>query len=226
VTLPNGGKGKKATCLDYTKDAEIFDKTSAQISNLVYKCWFSRYPCCRHMIYDNRSEFKLHFSALCKTYGVKCKPTSIKNRQANAILERIHAVFTNMLRTAKLDVAELVNANDIDIFLADAAWAIHSTHHTVLKSSPGAVIFGQDMLFDILFIADWKKIGEYRQRLTDLNTACEKKTGLIMITMLARKYLYLTKVYSAKHSPYGRKTHGQLRQSIQMEQSQFNVEIN
>jgi hypothetical protein len=46
VTVPNGGKGKKATCFDYTKDAEIFDKTSAQISNLVYKCWFSRYPCC------------------------------------------------------------------------------------------------------------------------------------------------------------------------------------
>jgi hypothetical protein len=45
VTVPKAGKGKKATCLDYTKDAEIFDKTSAQISNLVYKCWFSKYPC-------------------------------------------------------------------------------------------------------------------------------------------------------------------------------------
>jgi hypothetical protein len=27
------------------------------------------------------------------------------------------------------------------------------------------------MLFHIPFIADWKKIGEHRQRLTDLNTA-------------------------------------------------------
>ncbi len=31
------------------------------------------------------------------------------------------------------------------------------------------------MLFDIPFIADWKKIGEHRQRLTDLNTARENK---------------------------------------------------
>ncbi len=46
VTIPKAGKGKKATCLDYTKDTEIFDKTSAQISVLVYKCWFSRYPHC------------------------------------------------------------------------------------------------------------------------------------------------------------------------------------
>jgi hypothetical protein len=46
VMVPKAGKGKKATCIDYTKDAEIFDKTSAQISNLVYKCLFIRYPCC------------------------------------------------------------------------------------------------------------------------------------------------------------------------------------
>ncbi len=105
VTVPKGGKGKKATCRDYTKDAEIFDKTSAQISNLVYKCWFSRYPCCCYMICNNESEFKLHFCALCKTYGVKRKPTSIKNPQANAILERIHAVFTNMLCTGQLNMA-------------------------------------------------------------------------------------------------------------------------
>jgi hypothetical protein len=124
VMVSKAGNNKKATCLDYTKDAEIFDKTSAQISNLVYKCWFSRYPCYQILIYDNGREFKLHFHALCTTYSIKRKPTSIKNPTANAILERIHAVFTNMLCTAKLDMAELVNASDIDIFLADAAWAI------------------------------------------------------------------------------------------------------
>jgi hypothetical protein len=121
VTVPKGGKVKKATCLDYTKNAEIFDKTSAQISNLVYKCWFSRYPCSRYMMYDNGSVFKLHFHALYRTYGIKHKPTIIKNPQGNAILEHIHAVFTNMLCTAKFDMAKLVNASDINIFFADAA---------------------------------------------------------------------------------------------------------
>jgi hypothetical protein len=193
VTVPKGGKGKKATCLDYTKDAEIFDKTSAQISNLVYKCWFSRYPCCRYMIYNNGSEFKLHFRNLCKTYGVKCKPTSIKNPQANAILEHIHAVFTNMLRTDKLDMAELVNASDIDIFLADAKRAICSTHHTVLQASPGAAIFGQDMQFDIPFIADWKIIGKHRQRLTDPNTARENEGGIDYDYKVGQKILVQNK---------------------------------
>ncbi len=130
------------------------------------------------MIHDNGSELKLHFRNLCATYDIKHMPTSIKNPTANAILECIHAVFTNMLRTAKLDMDELVNASNINIFLSDATWAICSTHHTVLKASPGAAIFGQDMLFDFLFIADWKQIGEHRQRLTDCNTARENE-GMI-----------------------------------------------
>ncbi len=45
----------------------------------------------------------------------------------------------------------------------------------MLKASPGAAIFGQDMLFDIQFIADWQKIGEHRQKLTDLNNAHENE---------------------------------------------------
>jgi hypothetical protein len=80
-----------------------------------------------------------------------------------------------MLRTSKLNMAEMVKASDIDVFLADAAWAVRSTCHTVLKASPGAAIFGRDMLFNIPFIADWQKIGECRQRLTDLNNAHENK---------------------------------------------------
>jgi hypothetical protein len=38
----------------------------------------------------------------------------------------------------------------------------------VLKASPGAAIFGCDMLLSIPFVADWHKIGEQRQSLTDL----------------------------------------------------------
>ncbi len=80
-----------------------------------------------------------------------------------------------MLRTSELDMAEMVKASDIDVFSSDAAWANCSTYHTVLKASPGAAIFGRDMLFDIPIIADWQKIGEPRQQLIDLNNARENK---------------------------------------------------
>ncbi len=68
-----------------------------------------------------------------------------------------------MLHTSELDMAKTVKPSDKDVFLSDVAWAVRSTYHTVLKDSPGAAIFGQDMLFDIPFIADWQKIGEHRQ---------------------------------------------------------------
>jgi hypothetical protein len=144
-TVATMAKGKKVTCNNFTKDAGVtFDKSSAQISNLVHKTWFSRYPSCQYLIYDNGSEFKLHFHALCNSYGIKRKPTSVRNPQVNAILERIHAVIMNMLRTVEMDMADSVNISDINVFLSGAAWAICSTYHTVLKAAPGAAIFGQD----------------------------------------------------------------------------------
>jgi hypothetical protein len=83
-----------------------------------------------------------------------------------------------MLRISKLDMAKTVKPSDIDVFLSDATWAVCSTYHTVLKASPGAAIFGRDMLFDIPFIADWQKIGEHRQRLKDLNNARKNEGGI------------------------------------------------
>jgi hypothetical protein len=126
-------------------------------------------------VYNNGSEFKLNFKYLCDSYGIKHKPTTIKNSQANAILERVHQVLGQKLRTAEIDMADSVTPDDIGVFLDNAAWAIRSTYYTVLKASPGAAIFGRDMLFDIPFIADWNKIGDYRQHQTDLNTARENK---------------------------------------------------
>ncbi len=95
----------------------------------------------------------------------------IKNPQANGILEPLHQVLAQMLCTSEFNMAETINPDDIDVFLDNAAWAIHSTYITVLKASPSAAIFLCNMLLDIPFITDWNKIGDYRQRQTYLNTA-------------------------------------------------------
>jgi len=173
IELPN-------ECLTVTRKGKeitdvVIDKSSAQISRLFNKQWLSRYPRATNVIYDNGSEFKLHFAALCDTYGIKRKPTTVKNPQANSILERIHQVFSNMMRTSGLDKSDTVTPEMVDNFITDAAWAIRSTHHSVLQSSPGAAIFGRDMLFDIPYIADWNAIGKRRQTAVDKNTLIENK---------------------------------------------------
>ncbi len=63
---------------------EIFNKSSDCIAQLVNKNWLSRYPCCRYLIYNNGSEFKMIFEYLCEPYGIKGKPTTVKNPQANS----------------------------------------------------------------------------------------------------------------------------------------------
>ena len=117
----------------------------------------------------------MNFEYLCDSYGIKRKPTTIKNPQGNSILERVHQVLGKMLCTAEIDMADSVTPDDVNVFLDKVAWAIRSTYHTVLKASPGAAIFGRDMLFDIPFIANWNKIGDYRQRQTDLSTERKHK---------------------------------------------------
>jgi hypothetical protein len=45
------------------------------------------------------------------------------------------------------------------------------------------------LLFNILFIADWKKIEEHRQQLTDLNTAQENKGRIDFDYQVGQKVL-------------------------------------
>jgi hypothetical protein len=129
-------------------------------------------------------------------------PTSVKNPQANAILEGVHQVITTMLCTTKLDMANTVVTSDIYAFLTDAAWAIFSPYHIVLRASPDAIIFGQDMLFDIPFIANWNTIGDHRQSKTDLITEREIAHIMIRTTKLVIKY-FLEKMISSENQRVG-----------------------
>ncbi len=94
----------------------------------------------------------------------------------------------------------------------------------MLKASPGAAIFGQDMLFGIPFIANWQKIGEHRQQLTDLNNASENKGRIDYDYKVGQKVLLRKEGISAMLSPDGIRDLGSLHQSIRMEQSRFKAE--
>ncbi len=102
--------------------------TSAMLGRLVNKTLFSLYLRSQYIVYNNGSEFKLHFETFCESCGLKRKPTSVKNPQANAILERVHQTIMVMLCTAELDTAETVSQSDIAVFLTNAAWTVRSKY--------------------------------------------------------------------------------------------------
>ena len=102
-------------------------------------------------------------------------------------------------------MAETITPDDVNVFLDNAAWAIRSTYHTVLKASPGAAIFGHDMLFNIPFIANWNKIGDYRQRQNNLNTARKNSKQVNYDYKIGNKVLLTQKGILCKaESPYSK----------------------
>ncbi len=102
-------------------------------------------------------------------------------------------------------MAETVTPDDVNVFLDNTAWAICSTYHTVLKASPDAAIFGWDMLFDIPFIADWNKFGDYRQRQTNLSTAHKNRKQVNYDYKIGNKVLLTQEgILHKAESPYSK----------------------
>lgn len=80
----------------------ILDKSSARISQLFDQTWLSRYPRPAKVIFYNGVEFKRDFIQLLTDYRIKANTTTVKNPQANSILERIHLVIHNMMQAQDL----------------------------------------------------------------------------------------------------------------------------
>jgi len=87
AVIPKVTKGQRGTMTHNNTKLPYSDKSSAMIGTLVNKTWFNNYPHCHYILYYNGRKFTIHFEALCKSFGIKSKPTSVKNPQANSLLE-------------------------------------------------------------------------------------------------------------------------------------------
>ncbi len=63
--IPTGTQGCKSSLTHKQKKEAYFDKTSAAVGSLINRTWFCHYPCSQYIVYDNGSEFELHFETLC-----------------------------------------------------------------------------------------------------------------------------------------------------------------
>ena len=84
------------------------------------------------------------------------KPITVNNPQANSVLERIHQVLANMLHTFELKEREVNKDNPWMGILNAVGWAVQSTYHTILRATPGQLVFRRDMVFNIAHKANWK----------------------------------------------------------------------
>ena len=110
---------------------------------------------------------------LREDYGIKVRPITSRNPQANAILERVHQVIGNMLKNFQLYEQNIDEEDPWSGYLTAIMFAIKSTYHSTLKSTPTQLIFGRDAILPIKHLADWKLIKDRKQRLIDLNNKRE-----------------------------------------------------
>ena len=138
-----------------------------EISQLFNQTWLSRYPRPRRVVFDNGSEFKKDFVLLLKDFDIKPVLTSIKNPQSNAPVERVHQVLHNMIVRKDLDSQIFDYIDPCGEILSSVAWAVHASHHSTLNKTPGQLVFGRDMIFNLSTVVDWKTITKTKQTQVD-----------------------------------------------------------
>jgi transposase InsO family protein len=187
---------------------ECKTKKADEVANLLEQAWLNRYPWPEYITFDNGPEFKAEFlDALRNDYsGIKMKPSSKRNPQANAILERAHGTIGNMIRTFDVDNIDLEDNDPFAGLVSAVCFAIRSTYHTTLQATPGQLVFGRDMIFPIEHIADWQLIKNRKQIMIDRNNAKENLKRIDYDYRAGEKVLIFTpdpnKMEQPREGPY------------------------
>jgi hypothetical protein len=155
---------------------DVTRATSAEVSAAFDDTWLARYPRPQYLGYDGGSEFKSVFDKMRQNYGMKKKPSTSYNPQSNGIIERVHQVLTDILRTFELEKKELDERDPWGPFLATVGFAIRSSYHTTLGATPGQLVYGRDMILPMPYEADWELIKSRRQAEINRSNAKENKT--------------------------------------------------
>jgi len=183
-------------------------KRADVVANLVEKQWLCRYPWPTQLVIDRGTEFMAEFAEMIvNDYGIKKKPITTRNPQANAILERIHQTIGNMLRTLRVQEAEVDEEDPWSGILSAIAFATRATIHTTSRATPMQLVFGRDAIFNVKHLANWKYIQDRKQALINLNNKKENSSrrphqyqvGARVIVKDAQRLKYGSDAY---HGPY------------------------
>ena len=90
------------TCIDpvifLPEVIPVSSTSSKTVAEAFEDGWLSRYPTSTRCIYDNGNEFLgPAFTQMLQRNMIKSVPTTVKNPQANAIVERMHQSISTMI---------------------------------------------------------------------------------------------------------------------------------
>jgi hypothetical protein len=158
----------------------IKTKEAIEVANTVEQMWLTRYPWPHLITYDQGTEFMAEFAEMIENdYGIKKKPITVKNPQANSIIEQIHQTMGNMLRTFELPESEVETDTKLDGILSAIMFGLRATYHTTLQATLAQLVFGRDAILNVKFEADWNKIKNRKQEIINKNNEQEKSNRFL-----------------------------------------------
>ena len=112
--------------------------------------WLTRYALPNKITVDRGKEFLAEFKTMmANDYGIPCNSISVRNPQANAVVERVHQTIGNIIRTFKIQEMDLDNENPWEGILSSTMFVIRSTVHTTTQHTPSQLVFGRDPILNI-----------------------------------------------------------------------------
>jgi transposase InsO family protein len=147
--------------------AEIRDKSSYTVMDVLEQTWLTRYPKPTEIISDRGTEFMGEVrQSLQNDYGIAVVNSTTRNPQSNAMLERAHKTLHDLIAALDLRSKEHVDAHHgWKGILAAVAFAMRATVHSTAKATPMQLVFGRDAIFNVRFQADWHYLNARRQRM-------------------------------------------------------------
>jgi hypothetical protein len=141
---------------------QIQNETAAEVADTCKTTWFTQHPLPQRLTLDQSTEFMVEFAKIAKEdYGLKLKPITTRNPQANAIIERVHQTIGNIIRT--FNVQAVNEDHPWTGMLTATMFAAQATHHTVLQASRMQLAFGRDAILDVKHITNWEHIRQRKQ---------------------------------------------------------------
>ena len=86
--------------------------------------------------------------------------------------------------------------------LSAATFAVRVTYHTTLQKTPGQLVFGRDMIFNIKHMANWEYIQARKQKLINKNNERENAKRIEYEYTVGDKVLLRTGTENKYEHPY------------------------
>ena len=127
---------------------------------------------------------------------IKSVPTTVKNPQANAIVECMYQSISTMiaisLRENPPHKYEEVSTLVFRKCMA-AQYSIRSTINMTLQHTPGELAFGRDMLLPVPSRVDWKQLFQSKQNIISQTNRRENKSRIEFDYKVGQRVLILNK---------------------------------